>query len=194
MNRNLGARALTGLMFALLAFMTGCASAPAVKEDSTFGDVPGWYLQPAEGAKDGEICGVGNYRAGDLDFARIQAVTNARADLSSSLRAKVDQAVKNTMSQVAKSTPGADLPPVDQVAEAFRQSLASDALVGAGVKDTYISKNGTVYVRVAISKDSIERSLRETLSEAVTRQMRAHAQEVEDGFRRQLDSLPWNAR
>lgn len=187
-------RAVTFLVASCLLLTIGCASAPVVKQDSTFGEVPSWYLQPSEGAGEGEICGVGSYRAGDIDYARIQAVTNARSDLSSSLRAKMDKAVKNTMSDVAKSVPDADLPPVEKVGGAFRQSLSSEALVGAGVKDTFISKNGTVYVRVAISKDSIEKSLSETLNQAVISQMREHAQDVEDSFRRQLDDLPWNAR
>jgi hypothetical protein len=137
---------------------------------------------------------VGSYRAGDLDYARTQAVVNARADLSSSLRVKVEQAVKNAFSDVARASPDAELPAVDRVGEAFRQSLSSEGMVGAMVKDTYISKDGTVYARVTLSRESIEERLRTTLHEAVAGQMRGHAAEVESSFRRQLDALPWNGR
>jgi hypothetical protein len=177
-----------------LLLLGACASKPTVKEDPTFGDVPSWYLKPAEGAKGDEICGVGNYRAGDLDYARRQAVANARADLSSGLRSKVDAAVKNTFSDVARARPDAKLPLVDRVGEAFNQSLSSEALSGAAVKDTFVSKAGTVYVRVAVSRESVERSMQETLRQAVVLQMREHADLVEQKFREQLDKLPWNTR
>jgi hypothetical protein len=180
------------LMLAALSLATACAT--SVTGTRSFGDVPDWYLNPGKGAGKGEICGVGAYRAADLDYTRAQAVTNARADLVATLRAKVDQAVKNTLSEVVKIAPDADLPQADRVSEAFRQSLASDTLVGAAVKEAYVAKDGNVFVRVAISRDSIERSLRQTLSAAVTTGMRAHADLVEERFRDQIDRLPWNDR
>lgn len=184
---------IVALITVSILFAAGCSSSQQVKTQ-VFGEVPSWFLKPDEGGRTEEIYGVGSYRAGDLGYARMQAVNNARADLSSSLRIKVDAAVKNTMSDVAKVAPDADLSPVSQVGDAFRQSLSSEALGGATVKDAVVSDNGTLYVRVAVSKDSVEKTLEQTFSQAVITQMRSHATEVEASFRRQLDQLPWNAR
>jgi hypothetical protein len=181
----------TRTMMTVLALTQLCACGSTVHETRAFGQVPSWYLKPSEGTAKDDVPGVGAYRAADIDFARAQAVMNARADLAATLRAKVDMALRNTYSDVAKVGLEADLPPLDRVAEAFRQSLSSDTLVGATVREAFVAEDGRVFARVVISKDSVARSARETLR-AVVAGMREHADLVEQHFREQLDALPWN--
>jgi hypothetical protein len=184
----------TKTLFTVLASLQLCACGTAVKETRSFGQVPSWYLKPSEGTAKDEVPGVGTYRAVDLDFARSQAVMNARADLVATIRSKVEQALRNTYSEVARLGMDKDLPPVDRVAELFRQSLSSDTLICAEVSEAFVGDDGQVFARVILSKESAMKSARETMRAAVIAGMRDHAEVVEQQFREQLDVLPWNQR
>ncbi len=113
-------------------------------------EYPKWVIQPAY---DKGIAGVGSAKVTDLgfDFARKEAMANARLDLGGQIRTKVDGLFKSYISKigVGESTS------VDTLSENIIKELVSVDLKGASLKETWISPENELFVLMTVDNEKL---------------------------------------
>lgn len=113
-------------------------------------EYPKWIIQPVY---DKGIAGVGSAKITDLgfDFARKEAMANARVDLGGQIKTKVDGLFKSYTSKigVGESTS------VDALSENTIKELISVELKGASLKDTWISPENELFILMTIDNERL---------------------------------------
>ncbi|HAS79727.1 MAG TPA: hypothetical protein DCR90_02330 [Fusobacteriaceae bacterium] len=113
-------------------------------------EYPRWIIQPVY---DKGIAGVGSAKITDLgfDFARKEAMANARVDLGGQIKTKVDGLFKSYTSKigVGESTS------VDALSENTIKELISVELKGASLKDTWISPENELFILMTIDNERL---------------------------------------
>lgn len=113
-------------------------------------EYPRWIIQPVY---DKGIAGVGSAKITDLgfDFARKEAMANARVDLGGQIKTKVDGLFKSYTSKigVGESTS------VDALSENTIKELVSVELKGASLKDTWISPENELFILMTIDNERL---------------------------------------
>jgi len=113
-------------------------------------EYPKWVIQPTY---DKGIAGVGSAKMTDLgfDFARKEAMANARLDLGGQIRTKVDGLFKSYTSKigVGESTS------VDSLSENVIKELVSVDLKGASLKKTWISPEDELFVLMTVDSERL---------------------------------------
>ncbi|MCS5421184.1 MULTISPECIES: LPP20 family lipoprotein [Psychrilyobacter] len=113
-------------------------------------EYPKWVIQPTY---DNGIAGVGSAVMTDLgfDFARKEAMANARMDLGGQIRTKVDGLFKSYTSKigVGESTS------VDSLSENVIKELVSVDLKGASLKETWISPEDELFVLMTVDSEML---------------------------------------
>ncbi len=119
-------------------------------------DAPSWVLNPEV---EGGLAAVGSAKIGKagLQFARTEALANARDELARQISVKVKNMVKN-FTQV---TGIGNEETVDKVSVQVSKQVTSQVLQGSRQKDMWISPSGTLYVLVVVDPEMIKKVVKE---------------------------------
>ena len=147
-------KSLVVVSVATVAF-TGCANdTPKVSKvylNNELKDAPKWVMMPEVKGYVSEL-GIASQNAGnDFSFQREEAMADARDNLAKQISIKVNNMFKSFK---AVTGSGADAT-FDKSSEKVSKQIASQTISGSKVKDTWISRSGTLYVLMAIDTKSV---------------------------------------
>ena len=141
--------------------IAGCSTTPkAVPDSSELADAPSWVLDGG-GSIEGGSAAVGSARIGNagMNFARTEALANARDELARQLSLKVKNMVKN----FTQTTGIGDDETVDKVSSQVSKQVANQTLNGSKQKDTWISPSSNLYVLVVIDSSSLKNAIKNSV-------------------------------
>lgn len=144
------------LIFLLtMLFLVAACSSVDYSENKKY---PDWVLRPSY--KNG-IAGVGSSKITELgfDFARKEAMSNARADLARQIGLKVNSTLK---SYTAKAGVG-DNAAVDKMVEEIYEEIVSQDLFNSRIIEAWENPQGEFYVLIVIDNEDIIRSAEQTI-------------------------------
>jgi len=140
------------LGIALVAlFLAGCASKPAVKEETKSG-VPEFVRKALRNASEDVLIGVGSYK-GEGGSAKTYAETRARADISRQLNTVVKNMITDYDAR-SEQDPTAVL----SFQESITEALSKSSLSGSRTEDFDVI-DGTTWAVVSYSKSLAAREL-----------------------------------
>lgn len=149
---------LTSLLAATILF-TGCSSkeeinvqdGKATYVDPELQGAPSWVMIPSVPGFVAEVGSAPRNAGNDFSFQREEAMANARDNISRQISVKVGNMFKSFK---AATGSGADAT-FDRSADRVSKQIASQSLQGTIVKDTWISKSGTLYVLMIIDTTAV---------------------------------------
>ncbi|PKN15425.1 MAG: hypothetical protein CVU67_01015 [Deltaproteobacteria bacterium HGW-Deltaproteobacteria-24] len=144
-------------LFAVSILFTGCSNKEeSIQADMTYVDpefqgAPKWVMVPQVSGFVAEVGSAPKNAADDKSFQRAEAMANARDNLARQISINVDN-----MFKTFKAATGSDADATfDRSSETVSKQIASQTLNNTVVKDTWISKNGNLYVLMAIDTNSV---------------------------------------
>jgi len=144
-------------LFAVSVLFSGCSNKEeSIQADMTYVDpefqgAPKWVMVPQVSGFVAEVGSAPKNAADDKSFQRAEAMANARDNLARQISINVDNMFKTFK---AATGSGADAT-FDRSSETVSKQIASQTLNNTVVKDTWISKNGNLYVLMAIDTNSV---------------------------------------
>ena len=144
------------LVISLISVMfTGCSNKKEMisKEynDLELKDAPQWVLMPEVKGYIAEVGSAALNEAKDISFQREEAMAGARANMVKQIEIKVD-----TMFKSFKAATGSGKDSTfDKSSESVSKQLATRTLNGSIVKETWISRSGTMYVLMIVDTKSV---------------------------------------
>ncbi|MGM0623580.1 MAG: LPP20 family lipoprotein [Campylobacterota bacterium] len=136
---------------------TGCIGGgePETTEDAYVNPelkgAPQWVMMPQV---EGSISEVGSAKpnaANDIGFQRNMAMADARDNLARQIETNVGNMIKT----YTATTGGGESGTYDSANEAVSKQVASQTLSGTVVKDTWMSRSGTLYVLMAVDTEAV---------------------------------------
>ncbi|WP_456401207.1 LPP20 family lipoprotein [Persephonella sp.] len=121
-----------------------------------FANAPQWVLNPNV---EGGLAAVGSAKIGPagIQFARTEALANARDELARMLSIKVKNMIKN----FTQTTGIGDETTVDKVSAQVSKQVTSQVLNGSRQKDMWISPSGELYVLVVLDPGSVKEAIKQ---------------------------------
>lgn len=165
MIKTISSLALAGLLAATITGCGGAAPAPeeTVDDRCRVGSgqlAPEWVcIQSIEGA---EYAAVGIGQSKNESMKRKMAISRARANLAHQIETKVKSKVEDFM----RSTGNGDAETIDAVTTNVSKQTAKVTLTGSRVVKQWPSKDGSLYVLVAVSPES-EKAINKKAQETV---------------------------
>ena len=140
----------------IILFLAAACSSVDYSENKKY---PDWVLRPSY--KNG-IAGVGSSKITELgfDFARKEAMANARADLARQIGIKVNSTLK---SYTAKAGVG-DNAAVDKMVEEIYEDIVTQDLFNSRITEAWENPQGELYVLMVIDNEDIIRSAEKAIS------------------------------
>ena len=135
---------------------TGCMQSAQPKASQVYVDpelqgAPKWVMMPFV---EGSIADIGSAKrnaGNDFSFQRNEAMADARDNLSRQIKTKV----KNMLKSYKATTGTGDSATYDNSVESVSKQISTATLNGTQVKDTWISKTGTLYVMMTVNTDAV---------------------------------------
>ncbi|RMA92535.1 LPP20 family lipoprotein [Hydrogenothermus marinus] len=126
------------------------------KWKNEFQNAPVWVLNPPNGK---QLAAVGSAKIGKagIQFARTEALANARDELARMLSVKVKNMVKNFSQQIGV---GEDQT-VDKVTAIVSKQVTAQLLQGSMQKDMWISPSGELYVLVVLDPQAVKEAVKQ---------------------------------
>lgn len=134
------------LLLITLAFVSACSSVDYSETEK----YPDWVTSPTY---ENGLAGVGSAKINELgfDFARKEAMANARADLARQIGIKINATFK---SYVAKSGVNENSA-VDKVVEEIYKDVVSEEIVGSRLDKSWESSTGELFVLMVVDNENI---------------------------------------
>ena len=138
------------ILFAIIIlFIVGCSSS---KPGGSSSDMPSWFLMPPN--SEGFIYGVGQANKQNPSLSKQAATARARTEISQSVNVKVASMLKDFMQQ---SGVGDDAM-ATEFTESVTKQVTNNSLKGSTVKEAYVAKDGTMYIMVEYSMNSLKQA------------------------------------
>ena len=150
---------LKSLLIASISSMvlTGCLwnDKPTTAEetyiDPELKGAPKWVMIPEAKGFVSELGSAAKNAGNDYSFQREEAMADARNNIAKQITIKV-----NAMFKTFKSTTGHNQDgTMDKAIETVSKQIASQSLSGTKVKETWISRSGTLYILMVIDTQSV---------------------------------------
>lgn len=148
-------KAVSFLLGSIVVVFAGCASKPAevCKFPGTKGDAPLWVCDaPVEGVSVSAVGSAEKSGAG-LEFTKQMAATAARVRLAQSMKAQVQNMIK----QYAETTGAGDQETVDKVNTSVTKQITNETLVGTKMLRSTQAPDGTMYVLVGLDEAAAQK-------------------------------------
>ena len=134
---------------------TGCwNNEPTVEEtyiDPELKGAPKWVMLPEVKGFIAELGSASKNAGNDFSFQREEAMADARDNIAKQISIKV-----NNMFKAFKSVTGSGKDSTfDKSSEKVSKQIASQTLSGTKVKDTWISRSGTLYILMIVDTESV---------------------------------------
>ncbi len=154
------------LIFAAVLF-TGCSSTKsAVHEDSSmaaeFKDAPEWVIDGGSIIEE-TLAAVGSAGIGKagLNFARTEAMAQARNEMSRIIQVQVNDMVRNFTQQIGVV---GDDQTVDKLSAQISSQVAKQSLAGSRQKASWISPSSTLYILVTLDSENVKNYVKESVA------------------------------
>jgi len=123
---------------------------------SELANAPEWVLNPQ---REGGLSAVGSAKIGPagIQFARTEALADARNELARQINVKVKNMVKNFTQVIGAG----DQQTVDKVSVHVSKQVTAQTLNGSKQADMWISPSGTLYVLVVLDPASVQEAVKE---------------------------------
>ena len=117
-----------------------------------FKNAPEWVLNPSSVSK---FAAVGSAKIGKagLNFARTEALANARDELARQIQVKV----KNLVGNFVQTTGAGSQETVDKITRTVSKQITNQVLIGSRQKDIWISPKNELFVLVVLDKDAAKK-------------------------------------
>ena len=140
---------ITTLMLLILVACAGTGSGSTEERGSS--DAPSWFLMPptAENA----LYGVGQAKKQNPSLAKQTATARARTEISQAVNVKVTSMLKDFMQESGVGDNAQAL----EFSEAVTKQVTDNSLKGAVIKEAYAAKDGTIFILVEYSLDSVRK-------------------------------------
>ncbi len=149
--------------------LTSCGKKPAEVSENRGKldtmDLPAWVLNPYDGLSNGVVAGVGISKKpsenDQMRFLIIQAESQARAEIATSLQTEISRLTKDAMQSASIDKMNA----VENSFSTITSEIVKNVPISGAVRDKiYQDKNGIVYVRVVINSNIVKNYLQGSLS------------------------------
>ena len=150
---------LTIICLTLLMVVTGCGK--KVKKidndryEEEFEHAPDWVIAEHKGDAFSAV-GSAHIGKGGIQFARTEALSNARSELARQVSVKV-RGLVNTFAQQAGY---GDRQTLDAYSKQVSKHVTDEILAGSREKDLWISPSEDIYVLAILEKDDVKESVR----------------------------------
>ena len=136
-------------MLLMLGACAGTGSGSTEERGSS--DAPSWFLMPptAENA----LYGVGQAKKQNPSLAKQTATARARTEISQAVNVKVTSMLKDFMQESGVGDNAQAL----EFSEAVTKQVTDNSLQGAVIKEAYAAKDGTIFILVEYSLDSVRK-------------------------------------
>lgn len=136
----------------------GCAASSKKGLTGEYENAPGWVLNPEV---EGGIAAVGIAKIGKagMQFARTEALANARDELARILSVKVKNMVKN----FTQTTGIGDDETVDKVSAQVSKQVTSQVLHGSRQRELWISPVNNLHVLVVLDPASVKEAVKQNV-------------------------------
>ncbi len=148
---------IKGLLIASMSsvLFTGCLwNEPTVEEtyiDPELKGAPKWVMLPEVKGFVAELGSASKNAGNDFSFQRGEAMADARDNIANQISIKV-----NNMFKAFKAVTGSGKDATfDKSSEKVSKQIASETLVGTKVKETWISRSGTLYVLMVVDAKTV---------------------------------------
>lgn len=149
-------------LFAVAVLFTGCSQKEVEVKDgsATYVDpelqgAPSWVMIPSVKGFVAEVGSAPKNAGNDFSFQREEAMANARDNISRQISIKVENMFKSFKAATGSNKDAT----FDRSAERVSKQIANQSLQGTIVKDTWISKSGTLYVLMVIDSTSVTKTI-----------------------------------
>ena len=152
-------------LFAVSVLFTGCSTKEeSIQADMTYVDpefqgAPKWVMVPQIEGFVAEVGSAPKNAADDKSVQRAEAMANARDNLARQISINVDTMFKSFKAATGTSKNAT----FDRSSESVSKQIASQTLNNTIVKDTWISKNGNLYVLMAINTKEVIETTQESI-------------------------------
>ena len=141
------------IMASILMFMAGCAApGSGSTEERGSSDMPSWFLSPPT-AEDA-LYGVGQAKKQNPSLAKQTATARARAELSQAVNVRVSSMLKDFMQESGVGDNAQAL----EFSQAVTKQGSDNSLQGSIIKESYVAKDGTIYIMVEYSLNGVKQS------------------------------------
>ncbi len=161
------------LLFLVLVLLTACSSIEekrekeaekAIGSEVSYENVktyPAWVVRPTY---DNGLAGVGSAKISEagFDFARKEAMANARTELASQIAVRVNSLFKSYVSKVGED----EFLDIEKSSESISKQIVSEVLIGSHIKDTWISKEDEIFMLVVAEYESIAQATKDAMRQA----------------------------
>ena len=136
-----------------MMLLVGCASTGSGSTESRgSSDMPSWFLVPPT-AEDA-LYGVGQAKKQNPSLAKQTATARARTEISQAVNVKVASLLKDFMQESGIG----DNAQATEFSQAVTKQVTSNSLKGATIKEAYVAKDGTIYILVEYSLNSVRQN------------------------------------
>ena len=150
---------LTMVSLALMLVLTGCGKKVKKIDNERFEEeyehAPDWVLAETNGET---LSAVGSARIGKggIQFARTEALANARSELARQVSVKV----RGLVNTFAQQTGIGDDQTMDAFSKQVSKLVTDETLSGSREKDTWISPSEDIYVLAVLEKTEVKEIVR----------------------------------
>lgn len=169
------------LLLITLAFVSACSSVDYSETEK----YPDWVTSPTY---ENGLAGVGSAKINELgfDFARKEAMANARADLARQIGIKINATFK---SYVAKSGVNENAA-VDKVVEEIYKDVVSEEIVGSRLDKSWESSTGELFVLMVVDNENIVKSTMEATENIETLELEElKSEDSKESLQLELDNF-----
>jgi hypothetical protein len=142
---------------------SGCAKkGPEPLKNPCLEGAPAWVIDPT---MEGGLTGLGAAKIGaaGLQFARTEAIANARDEMARTLSVKV----KNMFKNFTQVTGVGDAETVDKVSANVSKQVANQTLEGSKAKNVWISPCNEYYVLVVLDPQVVQKSVADSVKSSL---------------------------
>ena len=137
---------------AMMLFV-GCASTGSGStEERGSSDMPDWFLTPPT-AEDA-LYGVGQAKKQNPSLAKQTATARARTEISQVVNIKVASLLKDFMQESGIG----DNAQATEFSQSVTKQVTSNSLAGSTINEAYVAKDGTIYILVEYSLNSVRQN------------------------------------
>ena len=136
-------------MVTVILILSGCSS---TKPGASSGDIPSWFLMPPN--NEGFIYGVGQAKKQNPSLSKQAATARARTEVSQAVNVKVASMLKDFMQQSGVGENAM----ATEFTESVTKQVTNNSLQGSNVKEAYVAKDGTMYIMVEYSTNSLKQA------------------------------------
>ena len=155
---------LFGIIGISALLMSGCSSTVPSATDKNYeceqdgGDAPSWVCMPKADGMYVDI-GVASQSSAGFGFMRKKALAEGRSNLAQQIETDVKDKVEN----FTRTTGSRDNETVDQVTTSVTKQVAHMTMKGSQAIDSWRSPKGTLFLLVAIPKNSIKEEVKSSI-------------------------------